>query len=83
VGSYPCGASPYGALDMAGNVWEWVADVYEDRGPFGLPVGPARGILRGGAFGYGAREARCSFQGFESLTATCNDTGFRCAQDAR
>ena len=29
VGSYPLGASPYGARDMAGNAWEWVADWYD------------------------------------------------------
>ena len=32
VGSRPRGASPYGAMDMAGNVMEWVADAFGERG---------------------------------------------------
>jgi eukaryotic-like serine/threonine-protein kinase len=34
VGSFPAGASPYGALDMAGNVWEWVHDAFIEVDPF-------------------------------------------------
>jgi len=60
VGSYPDGASPYGALDMAGNVAEWVEDWYADAypqgdqttlmvNPQGLATGEERG-MRGGAW---------------------------------
>jgi formylglycine-generating enzyme required for sulfatase activity len=57
VGSYPLGASPYGALDMAGNVWEWVNDWYDSGyysvSPYSNPQGPDSGIyrvLRGGSW---------------------------------
>ncbi|HTP07315.1 MAG TPA: SUMF1/EgtB/PvdO family nonheme iron enzyme, partial [Anaerolineae bacterium] len=50
VDSHPNGASPYGAVDMAGNVWEWVADWYDEtyytRSPQANPTGPLTGTMR-------------------------------------
>ncbi len=57
VGSFPAGASPYGCLDMAGNVYQWCLDFYgssyaglPDRNPTGPNVGQGH-ILRGGDWG--------------------------------
>ena len=88
VGSYPSGASPYGALDMAGNVWEWVSDWYQSdyygsQASWSNPSGPTSGsyrVLRGGAWGDDWRDFRVSVRGGVNPTARSGDIGFRCAR---
>ncbi len=67
VGFYPKGASPYGCLDMAGNVWEWVSSQYK-----AYPYDPADGredleavalrVWRGGSWWDNQNGARCAFR---------------------
>jgi formylglycine-generating enzyme required for sulfatase activity len=74
VGSLPKGASPYGALDMAGNVWEWVsdyfsADYYNQSADLQDPTGSKGkdgGVksLRGGSWADVFKELRVSNRGF-------------------
>jgi formylglycine-generating enzyme required for sulfatase activity len=91
VGSYPAGASPYGALDMAGNVWEWTADRYDDQyyasSPYENPQGPETGderVQHGGAW-YDAGRAgwlACTIRHATPPRNRADDLGFRCALPA-
>jgi serine/threonine-protein kinase len=89
IGSYPNGAGPYGALDMAGNVWEWVADrhsrTYYATSPPNNPLGPETGffrVLRGGAWNYRETYARSVHRNRGIPTISHDFIGFRCARDA-
>jgi formylglycine-generating enzyme required for sulfatase activity len=87
VGSYTTGASPYGALDMTGNVAEWVADWYDSsyysRSPGSNPPGPATGndrVVRAGSFWQDPLDARIAVRGSMFPTFWDGWIGFRCAR---
>ena len=72
VGKYPAGASPYGVLDLGGNVWEWVADKYDED--------PKRRVVRGGSCCSFFVGPRAPNRNAWSPQHRDGDLGFRCAR---
>lgn len=84
TGSYLAGASWVDALDMAGNVWEWVNDWYDsdyyDRSPAINPPGPASGdyrVLRGGSWSSDDQLTHAAFRYSANPNSRDTIVGFR------
>ena len=88
VGSYESGQSPYGAYDMTGNVWEWVADwygsSYYQESPLNNPPGPESGsarVVRGGAWQFSDFSVRATRRYWFNPSNALENIGFRCARN--
>ncbi len=90
VGQYAAGASPYGALDMAGNVVEWVDSTYDAYPGNSSPdrdYGKGLRVYRGGSFPFHLAEARTTYRlarpaSYKTTPADSSVIGFRCAVSA-
>lgn len=83
VGSFPDGASPYGLMDMAGNVAEWTSDWFKayPGGDFYSPYfGEKYRVIRGGGWFSDKQLVRTTERSASSITAANDDLGFRCAR---
>ena len=87
VDQFPDGASPFGAMDMCGNVMEWCSDWYFDQayqtGSTNNPTGPAGGqykVARGGFYAENKSGVRCASRHYAPPATMQDHIGFRCAK---
>jgi formylglycine-generating enzyme required for sulfatase activity len=85
VGIYPRGATPEGIMDMAGNIWQWVASRFENYDKestayLGPPSTNTFLVLRGGSWLSSARFCRSAFRNCSLPTSRRDDFGFRAAR---
>ncbi len=82
VGSYPANVSPFGAVDMAGNVEEWTSDWYIEHLATGArPTSGASHVLRGGGWLSRPIDSRATARNWGSAVEAGPNVGFRCARD--
>ena len=86
VGRFKKGKSPYDCYDMAGNVWEWCADVYSDDNrkdpdnPLKVQKHGDRRVLRGGSWDDYRDFLRCADRNWDVPNGRYDDAGFRCVR---
>lgn len=83
VGAHLAGASPFGVLDMSGNVEEWVADWYGENVSELSPRAGSSHVLRGGGYLSPPSLARTTTRNWGSVLEAGPNVGFRCARDDR
>jgi len=91
VGAYPRGAGALGALDQAGNVWEWCEDVWDPKAyqrrdgmkdPLATCGEPSIRCLRGGSWFYQVRFLAATYRHYFRASVRVTDFGFRCVLPA-
>jgi formylglycine-generating enzyme required for sulfatase activity len=83
---YPASASPYGVLDMSGNIWDWTGDFYVanyyEFSPKINPLGPETGtnkVIRGACWVNNPNQLRVANRFYAAPRLFDDDIGFRCA----
>ncbi|MEO6724235.1 MAG: SUMF1/EgtB/PvdO family nonheme iron enzyme [Blastocatellia bacterium] len=82
VGRFPAGVSPFGAVDMCGNVWEWSASSLQSYAEGHQEIAPGK-VIRGGAFDVPSDRATATYRGVLPADRLRDKTGFRTVRSVK